>query len=166
MINSYPLPNAAATDALGCCLANQLVPGLIIHLHGDLGAGKTALTRALLHAAGYCGHVKSPTYTLAEPYEVVLANQKITIMHFDLYRMTSPDEFLDAGFRDAFNDSTICVVEWPENGKHILPPPDLALFFTVAGTGRLVELHAFSDKGNACLTHLNFVNSTLLPTCE
>ena len=156
MINSYLLPNAAATDALGRSLAHQLVPGLIIYLHGDLGAGKTALTRALIRAAGYAGPVKSPTYTLAEPYDLVLANQKVTIMHFDLYRMTSPDEFLDAGFRNVVNDSTICVVEWPEKGKNVLPSPDLALFLTVAGTGRLVELHALSDKGNACLAQLNF----------
>lgn len=156
MTNHYSLPNAAATDALGRCLAHQLVPGLIIHLHGDLGAGKTALARALLHAAGYAGHVKSPTYTLAESYEVNVANQKVMIMHFDLYRMASPDEFLDAGFREVFNQSTICIVEWPENGQNILPPPDLDIFLTVAGTGRLVELRALSYKGNACLTQLNF----------
>jgi tRNA threonylcarbamoyladenosine biosynthesis protein TsaE len=151
-----PLPDAHATDALGRCLAHQLAPGLIIYLHGDLGSGKTALTRALIHAAGYAGHVKSPTYTLAEPYEVILAGQKITIMHFDLYRMTNPDEFLDAGFREVFNQSTVCIVEWPERGKDILPPADLDIFFTVAGTGRLVELRALSYKGSACLTQLNF----------
>jgi len=78
-------------------------------------------------------------------------------MHFDLYRMSSPDEFLDAGFRDVFTDSTICIVEWPENGGAVLPTPDLAVFLSVAGTGRLVELHALSDKGSTCLTHLNFL---------
>jgi len=165
MTNLYSLPNAAATDALGRCLARQLVPGLVIYLHGDLGAGKTALTRALIHAAGYAGHVKSPTYTLAEPYDVFLVNQKVMIMHFDLYRMASPDEFLEAGFREVFNQSTICIVEWPEHGENILPPPDLDIFLTVAGTGRHVELQALSDKGNACLSQLNF-NSTLLPICE
>ncbi|PRC93586.1 tRNA (adenosine(37)-N6)-threonylcarbamoyltransferase complex ATPase subunit type 1 TsaE [Solimicrobium silvestre] len=150
------LKNEAATDALGRCLARQLVPGLVIYLHGDLGAGKTALTRALLHAAGYEGHVKSPTYTLAEPYEVQLSGQTVTIMHFDLYRMTSPEEFLEAGFRDVFNHSTICVVEWPENGDGVLPAPDLEVFLTVAGTGRHVELRALSEKGSACLNQLNF----------
>lgn len=153
---NLPLPDPAATDALGFCLARQLVPGLAIYLHGELGAGKTALTRAMLHAAGYAGHVKSPTYTLAEQYEVMLTNQKITVMHFDLYRMTNPAEFLEAGFREVFNQTTICIVEWPENGASVLPSPDLELFFTVAGTGRLVELRALSDKGSACLTQLNF----------
>jgi tRNA threonylcarbamoyladenosine biosynthesis protein TsaE len=151
-----PLPNEAATDALGRCLAHQLVPGLVIYLYGDLGAGKTALTRALLHAAGYTGHVKSPTYTLAEPYAINVAQQKITLMHFDLYRMSSPEEFLEAGFREVFNHSTICVVEWPEKAQGILPTPDVELFFTMAGTGRLVECRALSDKGCACLTKLNF----------
>lgn len=150
------LKNEAATDALGLCLAHRLVPGLVIYLHGDLGAGKTTLTRALLHAAGYSGHVKSPTYTLAESYEVILNNQKITIIHFDLYRMSSPEEFLDAGFRDDFNQTTICIVEWPENGVNVLPAPDLDVFLAVANTGRSVELRALSDKGSLCLNQLNF----------
>lgn len=150
------LKNEAATDALGKCLARQLVPGLVVYLHGDLGAGKTALTRALLHSAGYEGHVKSPTYTLAEPYEIQLADQTVTLMHFDLYRMTSPDEFLEAGFRDVFNHSTICVVEWPENGDSVLLQPDLDIYLTVSGSGRQVELCAQSDRGAVCVHQLNF----------
>lgn len=156
MQSKIQLKNEAATDALGQCLARQLVPGLVIYLHGDLGAGKTTLTRALLHAAGYTGHVKSPTYTLAESYEVILNNQKIIIMHFDLYRMSSPEEFLDAGFRDDFNQTSICIVEWPEKGVDVLPPPDLDVFLAVANTGRSVELRALSDKGSLCLNQLNF----------
>lgn len=150
------LKDPAATEALGRCLAHRLVPGLVLYLYGDLGAGKTALTRALLHAAGVSGHVKSPTYTLAEPYEIQLAGQTITVMHFDLYRMSSPDEFLEAGFRDVFNPSTICIVEWPEKGREVLPTPDLELYLTVAGNGRHVELRALSAKGSACLNQLNF----------
>jgi tRNA threonylcarbamoyladenosine biosynthesis protein TsaE len=150
------LKNEAATDALGKCLARQLIAGLVVYLHGDLGAGKTALTRALLHAAGYVGHVKSPTYTLAEPYEIQLAAQTVTLMHFDLYRMTSPEEFLEAGFRDVFNYSTICVVEWPENGESVLPLPDLDIYLTVSGTGRQVELCARSERGSSCVQQLNF----------
>ncbi len=153
---STQLKNEAATDALGRCLAHRLVPGLVIFLYGDLGAGKTALTRALLHTAGVAGHIKSPTYTLAEPYEILLANQSVTVMHFDLYRMSSPDEFLEAGFRDVFNQSTICVVEWPEKGRGVLPQPDLTVHLTVAGTGRHVELRALSAKGSACLDQLHF----------
>jgi tRNA threonylcarbamoyladenosine biosynthesis protein TsaE len=150
------LKNEAATDALGRCLAHQLVPGLIMFLIGDLGAGKTALTRALLHAAGVSGHIKSPTYTLAEPYEIRLADEMITVMHFDLYRMSSPDEFIEAGFRDVFNRSTICIIEWPEKGVDVLPQPDLEVVLTVLGQGRHVELRALSDSGRSCLSKLNF----------
>jgi len=153
---STQLKNEAATEALGRCLARQLVAGLVIFLYGDLGAGKTALTRAVLHEAGVAGHVKSPTYTLAEQYEIQLSNQTVTVMHFDLYRMASPDEFLEAGFRDVFNMATICIVEWPEKGQGVLPQADLTVHLTVAGTGRHVELRALSAKGGACLEKLHF----------
>ncbi len=150
------LADEAATQALGKRLALHLQAGLSIYLHGDLGAGKTALTRAMLHAAGHQGHVKSPTYNLVETYTVQLHGQAVNILHFDLYRMTSPEEFLEAGFREEFNDSTICIVEWPKKADGILPPADLNIFLSVAGEGRKVELQALSDKGNACLAKLNF----------
>lgn len=150
------LPDEAATAALGAALARALAPGLAIHLHGDLGAGKTALTRAMLHAAGHAGHVRSPTYTLAEPYVVTLAGKRVDVIHFDLYRMASPEEFLDAGFREHFNEAGICIVEWPEKGEPVLPAPDIDVFLTVAGAGRHVELHALSDKGVQCLDRLKF----------
>ncbi len=153
---STRLKDEAATNALGLSMARTLVPGLVIYLYGDLGAGKTALTRAMLHAAGVTGHIKSPTYTLAEPYQIDLNGSAVTVMHFDLYRMSSPDEFLEAGFRDVFNQRTICIVEWPENGQGVLPDPDLALRLTVAGLGRHVELRALSDKGSTCLNQLKF----------
>jgi tRNA threonylcarbamoyladenosine biosynthesis protein TsaE len=150
------LQDEAGTAALGASLAQVLEPGMAIYLHGDLGAGKTALTRALLHAAGYAGRVKSPTYTLAEPYEVKLADRMVTVIHFDLYRMTSPEEFLEAGFREHFNANSICIIEWPEKGDPVLPPPDINISLTVAGHGRDVELRALSDKGHQCLARLKF----------
>ncbi|WP_423679387.1 tRNA (adenosine(37)-N6)-threonylcarbamoyltransferase complex ATPase subunit type 1 TsaE [Undibacterium sp. WLHG33] len=150
------LPDEAATQALGKSLAHTLVSGLVIFLHGDLGAGKTALTRAMIHAAGFSGNVKSPTYTLAEPYQVSVQQQACTIMHFDLYRMLSAEEFLDAGFREEFNASNICIVEWPEKADGVLPEPDLNVFLRVAGDGREVELQALSAKGIACLASLQF----------
>ena len=150
------LPDEAATAHLGADLARVLAPGLAIYLHGDLGAGKTALTRALLHAAGYQGRVKSPTYTLAEPYEVMLAGRMVTVIHFDLYRMASPEEFLDAGFREHFNENSVCIVEWPEKGAPVLPPPDIHVSLSLAGDGRDVELRALSDKGHQCLARLKF----------
>jgi tRNA threonylcarbamoyladenosine biosynthesis protein TsaE len=150
------LKDEAGTLALGAALSRALAPGLTIYLHGDLGAGKTALTRALLHAAGHPGHVKSPTYTLAEPYTVELAGQPVEVVHFDLYRMAGPDEFLDAGFREYFNHRTVCIIEWPEKAGDVLPPPDINVFLTMHGTGRKVELQALSPHGSQCLERLHF----------
>jgi tRNA threonylcarbamoyladenosine biosynthesis protein TsaE len=150
------LHDESATAALGAALARALEPGLAIHLHGDLGAGKTALTRALLHAAGHVGKVKSPTYTLSEPYCIELNGRSVNVIHFDLYRMSSPEEFLDAGFREEFNGDNICIVEWPEKGAPVLTPPDLNVHLHVAGTGRDVELQALSALGLLCLKRLKF----------
>jgi tRNA threonylcarbamoyladenosine biosynthesis protein TsaE len=149
------LHDEAATAALGASLARAIAPGLAIHLHGDLGAGKTALTRSLLHAAGHTGTVKSPTYTLSEPYTVQLNGVEVNVIHFDLYRMSSPEEFLDAGFREDFNHRNICIVEWPEKADGVLPPPDLNVFLTVSGVGRDVELRASSALGQSCLQRLH-----------
>jgi tRNA threonylcarbamoyladenosine biosynthesis protein TsaE len=150
------LHDESGTAALGAALARALLPGLAIHLHGDLGAGKTALTRAMLHAAGHAGHVKSPTYTLSEPYTIVLDGRSVNLIHFDLYRMSSAEEFLDAGFREDFNGDNICIVEWPEKADPVLAPPDLNVWLTVAGHGRDVELQALSDLGLLCLDRLKF----------
>ena len=153
------LHDEAGTLALGATLAHALLPGLVIYLHGDLGAGKTTLTRALLHACGYAGSVKSPTYTLAETYAVQLAGpvaRRCEIVHFDLYRMVSAEEFLDAGFREYFNNDNICIVEWPEKGAPVLPAPDIDVFLHVLGSGRRVELSALSEQGSLCLSRLHF----------
>jgi tRNA threonylcarbamoyladenosine biosynthesis protein TsaE len=150
------LPDESATLLLGAALARAVVPGLVIYLHGDLGAGKTALTRALIQAAGHKGTVKSPTYTLSEPYRVQLDGQPANIIHYDLYRMSSPEEFLDAGFREDFDGKNICIVEWPEKGEPVLPPPDVRVLLNVSGVGRAVELQALSPQGLLCLDRLSF----------
>jgi tRNA threonylcarbamoyladenosine biosynthesis protein TsaE len=152
----YHLRDEAATARLGMALARAIEPGLALHLHGDLGAGKTALARALIHAAGYSGHVKSPTYTLCEPYPVELHGRAATMLHFDLYRMSSAEEFLDAGFREEFNSDNICLVEWPEKAAPVLPSPDIAVFLQMNSSGRDVELQALSDLGQLCLDRLKF----------
>jgi tRNA threonylcarbamoyladenosine biosynthesis protein TsaE len=149
------LPDETSTQALGAALARALTPGLKIYLHGELGAGKTSLTRALVQAAGHTGRVKSPTYTLVEPYAISVQNQALQLMHFDLYRMGSPEEFIDAGFREYFDSDHLCVVEWPEQAQGLLPPADLDLFLSVAGEGRTVELRANSEQGTTCLNHLD-----------
>jgi tRNA threonylcarbamoyladenosine biosynthesis protein TsaE len=154
-VTAYLL-DEAATDALGAALARALVRGLVIYLHGDLGAGKTALTRAMLRASGHQGTVKSPTYTLSEPYTVTLDGTPVNVIHYDLYRMASPEEFLDAGFREDFDGDNICIVEWPEKGAPVLPQPDLHITLHVAGLGREVELQPLSPLGLLCLDRLNF----------
>ena len=150
------LHDEAATATLGASLARALAPGLAIYLHGDLGAGKTALTRALLRAAGHQGTVKSPTYTLSEPYRVQIGGQPVNVIHYDLYRMSSPEEFLDAGFREDFDGKNICIVEWPEKGEPVLPLPDVKVLLKVSGLGREVELQALSELGLLCLDRLSY----------
>src|SRR6478609_5230653 len=150
------LPDESDTQALGRALARALGPGPVIYLQGDLGAGKTALTRALLHAAGHKGAVKSPTYTLSEPYRIELDGRTVNLIHYDLYRMSSPEEFLDAGFREDFDGRNICIVEWPEKGEPVLPPPDVQILLSVSGLGRTVELQALSELGLLCLERLHY----------
>lgn len=148
------LPDESATARLGVALGQALQRGTVVFLHGDLGAGKTALTRALIQSAGHTGPVKSPTYTLSEPYQVTLGGEPVQVVHFDLYRMSSPEEFLDAGFREEFNVDNVCIVEWPEKADGVLPPPDLDVVLSVNGNGRDVELQALSSKGQLCLERL------------
>jgi len=150
------LHDEAGTAAIGAALARALAPGLAIHLHGDLGAGKTTLTRAMLHAAGYTGHVRSPTYTLVEPYAVMIDGQQVEVLHFDLYRLASAEEFLDAGFREHFGSQAICIVEWPEKAAPVLPSPDIEVLLSISGRGRDIELQALSDQGYQCLDRLKF----------
>lgn len=151
---TFYLKDEADTRALGNALAGILEKGLCIHLKGGLGAGKTTLTRALLRATGYQGRVKSPTYTLAEPYPVTLGNETVELLHFDLYRMGCAEEFLDAGFRESFNGSTIQVIEWAENADALLEPPDIIVSLSLYEEGRKATVSSASPKGEACLNKL------------
>ncbi len=153
---TFYLKDESDTCALGKSLAHILETGLKIYLHGDLGTGKTTLTRAMLKEAGHSGKVKSPTYTLVEPYLIELNGESVDLLHFDLYRMGCPEEFLEAGFREHFNEKTICVIEWAEKADSELPPPDLALALEVTGDGRTASLKALSGKGLNCLKKLRF----------
>jgi tRNA threonylcarbamoyladenosine biosynthesis protein TsaE len=128
------LPDAGATEALGAALAPGLIPGRVLHLRGDLGTGKTTLVRGLLRALGYAGRVRSPTYTLVEPYTV----SSLHFYHFDLYRLKNEQEWRDSGFQEYFNPHSACAVEWPERAA--LPPPDLTLTLQFAGAGRRATL--------------------------
>lgn len=142
------LPNEAATEAAGRALAAGIAPGLTIFLSGPLGAGKTSLTRALLRALGVTGQVKSPTYALVELYAV----SSLNLYHFDFYRFNDPGEWIDAGFRDHFGGSNVCLVEWPEKASGLLPPADLWIRLALKGDGRKLSLSALTDAGRKCLT--------------
>ncbi len=141
------LDNEAETIALGVSLLHALVPGTKIYLYGDLGSGKTTLVRAILQAAGHEGNVKSPTYALAEHYTIDINGVPTELLHFDLFRLESPEEFIDAGFLEYFDNDTICIVEWPEKAAEILPPADTAIIFLIIGTGRKVKLYGRSEIG-------------------
>jgi tRNA threonylcarbamoyladenosine biosynthesis protein TsaE len=123
---------------------------MVIYLRGDLGAGKTTLVRALLHALGYHGRVKSPTYTLLEQYEIAGLN----LRHFDLYRFRSEEEWEAAGFRDEFNSGNICLIEWPEKAQGLAPQADVELSLEVLPQGRNLGLRANTGTGRECLDSL------------
>jgi tRNA threonylcarbamoyladenosine biosynthesis protein TsaE len=141
------LPDEAATLAAGARFAEVLMSGLTIYLHGDLGAGKTTFVRGLLHGLGHAGKVKSPTYTLVEPYVI----SRFNIYHFDLYRFADPEEWDAAGFRDYFNPQTICLVEWPEKAGDLIPQADIDVSLSPENTGRALHIRANSNQAVACL---------------
>jgi len=138
-----PLADEAATLKLGQQLADLIPAGFITYIYGNLGAGKTTLVRGYLQGLGYKGNVKSPTYTLVEPYEVGGRQ----VFHFDLYRLADPEELEYAGGRDYFNADSVCLVEWPEKGRGWLAGADLQIHLDYVGMARKVVLRACSDKG-------------------
>ncbi len=127
-------------EQLGATLARVLKAPALIFLQGDLGMGKTTLARGFMQQRGHPGNVKSPTYTLVEPYEL----EGETIYHFDLYRLCDPEELEFMGIRDYLNVS-IALVEWPDKGAGMLPSADLVLMLEPRGEGRQVSIEGDSD---------------------
>ena len=123
---------------------------MVIYLHGDLGAGKTTLVRGVLSGLGYSGRVKSPTYTLVEPYCVGGLN----LRHFDLYRMHDGQEWESAGFREEFDGHNIFFIEWPERAQGAIPRADIEISFTILTRGRRTEIYANTKMGKQCLGQL------------
>ncbi|MEM1404222.1 MAG: tRNA (adenosine(37)-N6)-threonylcarbamoyltransferase complex ATPase subunit type 1 TsaE [Pseudomonadota bacterium] len=139
-----------AMVAFGSRLADAMEPGSVVFLRGELGAGKTTLSRGLARGLGHDGAVKSPTYTLVEPYE----HLNPTLYHFDLYRLGDAEELEFMGLRDYVNGESIVLIEWPERGGAFLPAPDLELTIAVTADGRRITAEASTNAGRACLTRL------------
>ena len=124
----------------------------MLHLRGDLGTGKTTLVRGLLRALGHAGRVKSPTYTLVEPYTL----SSLHLYHFDFYRLKNREEWASTGFREYFNAQSMCVIEWPERAGGLLPPPDLEVHLNFDGESRRATLEPHGEAGKAWLSSLPF----------
>jgi tRNA threonylcarbamoyladenosine biosynthesis protein TsaE len=142
--------DADAQEALGRELAAALQGQGIVYLEGELGAGKTTLTRGVLRHYGHQGAVKSPTYTLVEPYEL----PAITVYHFDLYRLTDPEELELMGMRDYCRPGALVLIEWPERGQPFLPPADVIITIRADNNGRELEFAAQNEYGRSVLAAL------------
>ncbi len=151
------LADEAATEALGAQLAEAFDTGGVVYLQGNLGAGKTTISRGLLQALGHSGAVKSPTYTLVEPYQI----GKRKLFHFDLYRLGDAEELEYMGIRDYFKDDNLCLIEWPERGEGFLPGADLIVKVSPvqigANLGREAILQANSSLGQSVIERLKAI---------
>lgn len=147
------LQGEAAQVAFGEHLGRAVGRQGLVFLHGDLGTGKTTLVRGFLRARGHQGAVKSPTYTLIEPYELPSGR----VYHLDLYRLADPEELEYLGLREILAEDAVLLVEWPERGRGWLPPPDLELHLAYAadGSARRIELDARTPAGEAMLSRLS-----------
>lgn len=150
-VRTLELSDEAATQRLGSALARALPHSALVFLRGDLGAGKTTLARALLRALGHEGAVKSPTYTLVEPYEI--GDRRV--FHFDLYRLADPEELEAIGLRDYLDGDALCLIEWPERGTGMLPSADLEIALRAAGAGRRARLWANSERGETAVAAID-----------
>ncbi len=149
--HSCVLADEEATIALGAALARLTRGRGVITLRGNLGSGKTTLSRGLIRALGHSGAVKSPTFTLVEPYEL----PDCRVQHYDLYRLTDPEEVEYLGMRDFIDAQTLTLIEWPEKAGALLPPVDLDLELQISGTGRKALWHAHSSYGQELASALD-----------
>ena len=148
----FPLHDETKTELLGAVLSSVCPADTTIYLTGDLGAGKTTMTRGFVRSRGYKGVVKSPTYTLVEEYHT----DGVYVYHFDLYRLNDPEELEMMGIRDYFSPSSVRIVEWPSKGEGILPEADLEVNLEIVGNSRNAVIYARNEKGAAILEKMVF----------
>ncbi len=151
----YFLADETATIAIGSGLAEivksaTVQQALVVYLNGDLGAGKTTLTRGFVRGMGHAGNVKSPTYTLVEPYEL----DEWRVFHFDLYRLADAEELEYMGIRDYFNNDCCCFIEWPEKGAGLLAKADLIINIAYQDEQRVIQLQAETVHGEQVIKEL------------
>lgn len=155
---SFILADETATIAMGKRIADivkaNLNHGITVYLNGDLGAGKTTLTRGFVQGMGHDGNVKSPTYTLVEPYDLL----DWQVYHFDLYRLADPEELEYMGIRDYFNDRSCSFIEWPEKGKGMIASADLVIDLVYLEEQREITLQSESALGQQLLLALSALN--------
>ena len=152
--NKQKVTGEDGTQHLAEALARSIVKchalPMIVFLNGDLGAGKTTFSRYFIRALGHSGNVKSPTYTLVEPYEL----DGLKVYHFDLYRLADPEELEYMGIRDYYSGPSLCIVEWPDKGAEHLAEPDIVINITMGDESedsRVIELNANSEKGQSVI---------------
>jgi tRNA threonylcarbamoyladenosine biosynthesis protein TsaE len=148
------IPSEDQMLAFGAQLGPLCGNTAVIFLYGNLGAGKTTLTRGFLRGLGYEGRVKSPTYTIVEPYQI---NQQ-KVYHFDFYRLQDPEELEFIGIQDYLVPEAISLIEWPEQGAGILPTADLSCYIEPELEGRQIRIEAHSAHGRDILKHLNVIS--------
>ncbi|KAB0484437.1 tRNA threonylcarbamoyladenosine biosynthesis protein TsaE [Pseudomonas reinekei] len=139
------LADEEAMTAFGARIAQTTQGHGLIFLEGNLGMGKTTLSRGIIRGLGHVGAVKSPTFTLVEPYEI----GDIRAFHFDLYRLVDPEELEFLGIRDYFEDDALCLIEWPDKGAGFLPKPDLTITISPQDSGRSLKILSQGSRGEA-----------------
>ena len=139
------------SEQLASAVKSRLPAGLVIYLEGDLGAGKTTFSRFFIQTLGHAGHVKSPTYTLVEPYEL----DEVSVYHFDLYRLADPEELEFMGIRDYFGEKNVCLIEWPQKGAEFLASADLVISINSHDDVRTLHIAAKSAAGDAVVCALS-----------
>ena len=150
MNRKWQCRDAIAVEALGASVALRVFPPAIIYIEGNLGGGKTTWARGFVQALDASRAVKSPTYTLVEPYEL----NQLTIYHMDLYRLNDPEELDFLGFRDWLIATSILLIEWPERAVERLPKADILVTFRVIPEGREIGMSSVSVRGTEMLNTL------------